>query len=105
MVNLLRNGIEAMDQQPTREITIDIKADAGCVTVSVRDHGPGLSEEVLAHLFEPFFTTKPTGKGLGLGLSLSLAIVREMGGTIQASNAAPGARFDITLPQAKHEPL
>jgi two-component system, NtrC family, C4-dicarboxylate transport sensor histidine kinase DctB len=61
---------------------------------------------VLEHLFEPFFTTKPSGKGLGLGLSLSHAIVLEMGGTIRAENAEPGARFELTLqrtPPESHE--
>jgi two-component system C4-dicarboxylate transport sensor histidine kinase DctB len=97
MVNLLRNGIDAMEQQKERLIEIDFSATDAHVTISIRDHGPGLSEDVMAHLFEPFFTTKPSGKGLGLGLSLSHAIVLEMGGTIRAENAHPGARFELTL--------
>ena len=99
MVNLLRNAIDAMEQQnhPERLIEIAFSASDAQVCVTVRDHGPGLSQEVLDHLFEPFFTTKPSGKGLGLGLSLSHAIILEMGGTIRAENAHPGARFELTL--------
>ena len=58
---------------------------------------PGSAKKCWTHLFEPFFTTKPSGKGLGLGLSLSHAIVLEMGGTIRAENAHPGARFELQL--------
>ena len=99
MVNLLRNGIDAMEHQPQpqRLIEIGFSATEVLVSITVRDHGPGLSEEVLDHLFEPFFTTKPSGKGLGLGLSLSHAIVLEMGGTIRAENSHPGARFELKL--------
>lgn len=97
LANLLRNGMEAMEPQDTRLLEVHVSRGEDMVTVSVRDHGPGLSDDVLHHLFEPFFTTKPTGKGLGLGLALSLAIVREMGGSIQARNGSPGAVFDITL--------
>lgn len=104
MVNLLRNGIEAMERQGQRALEIHVKLQPSTVTLSVRDHGPGLSDDVLSHLFEPFFTTKPTGQGLGLGLALSQAIVREMGGTIRAGNATPGARFDITLQRPPHDP-
>ncbi|MDP2221497.1 MAG: ATP-binding protein [Hydrogenophaga sp.] len=97
LVNLLRNGIDAMEGQAERRIDIRVSATGETVTLSVRDHGPGLSDAARAHLFEPFFTTKPSGKGLGLGLSLSQAIVREMGGQISAHNAGPGARFDVTM--------
>jgi two-component system C4-dicarboxylate transport sensor histidine kinase DctB len=101
MVNVLRNGIDAMEHQSQRLIKINFSATDDSVSITIRDHGPGLSSEVLEHLFEPFFTTKPSGKGLGLGLSLSHAIVLEMGGTICAENAHPGARFEMTLPRTQ----
>ncbi len=89
-----------MDQQTERPLDLHLQATASHVTLSIRDHGPGLSPQVQAHLFEPFFTTKPSGKGLGLGLALSQAIVKEMGATLTACNAEPGARFDLTLRRA-----
>jgi two-component system, NtrC family, C4-dicarboxylate transport sensor histidine kinase DctB len=100
LVNLLRNGIDAMENQKVRRIELRIAATPGTVTLAVRDHGPGLSAEVQTHLFEPFFTTKPSGKGLGLGLALSQAIIQEMGGHIRADNAHPGACFELLLPGA-----
>ena len=100
LVNLIRNGIDAMEDQPLRQLDIHLTATTKEVTVSIRDHGPGLSPQVQAHLFEPFFTTKPSGKGLGLGLALSQAIVKEMGATLTACNVEPGARFDLTLRRA-----
>lgn len=103
LVNLLRNGMDAMEGQSERLIELRVASEGDAVTLSVRDHGPGLSEDARAHLFEPFFTTKPSGKGLGLGLALSQAIVREMGGQITAHPAEPGARFDLTLRRAPSE--
>ncbi|MDO8906098.1 MAG: ATP-binding protein [Hydrogenophaga sp.] len=106
LVNLLRNGIDAMEAQKSeRQLEIRVHATTdGQVCMSVQDHGPGLSPDVLQHLFEPFFTTKPSGKGLGLGLALSKAIVREMGGRIDAVNTHPGARFDLILQPASPTP-
>lgn len=100
LVNLVRNGLDAMEEQAVRQLDIHIACTASAVTLSIRDHGPGLSPDVQAHLFEPFFTTKPSGKGLGLGLALSQAIVKEMGAVLCARNAEPGARFDLTLQRA-----
>ncbi len=104
LVNLIRNGIDAMEEQALRQLDVHLTATTTEVTLSIRDYGPGLSAQVQAHLFEPFFTTKPSGKGLGLGLALSQAIVREMGATLTACNVEPGARFDLTLSRApEHE--
>lgn len=103
LVNLLRNAMDAMEAMEAgaeRLIELRVLNHGDTVTLSVRDHGPGLSKDARAHLFEPFFTTKPSGKGLGLGLSLSQAIVREMGGQITASHAEPGAQFDLTMRRA-----
>ncbi len=99
LVNLLRNAMDAMEAQPERLLELQLRAHGDQAEISVRDHGPGLSADVLEHLFEPFFTTKPSGKGLGLGLSLSHAIVHEMAGSIHADNANPGAIFRILLPR------
>jgi len=101
LVNLMRNGIDAMEDQAGRRIEIRLAADAASVTIAIRDHGPGLDAAAQAHLFEPFFTTKPTGKGLGLGLALSHAIVTEMNATLSARNVEPGALFELRLPRGQ----
>ena len=76
--------------------------EAPYVRLSVRDEGPGMSEEVQHHLFEPFFTTKGVGEGTGLGLSVSSGIIREHGGWIAAeSQLGRGSCFSIYLPDGK----
>ncbi len=67
----------------------------------MRDHGPGLDDEVISHLFEPFFTTKQAGVGLGLGLTISAGIVRDFGGTLTGANHPDGgAVFTLEIPLA-----
>src|SRR5262249_41073006 len=69
--------------------------------ISVRDNGPGFSDEQRSHLFEPFHTTKP--RGTGLGLAICRRIIEAHGGTIAAGEEGPGAEFIITLPR-EHTP-
>ena len=100
LVNLIRNGVQAMAGMRDGVLEISASTDGGRVRLTVRDHGPGFADDVLAHLFEPFFTTKPIGEGLGLGLTISRAIIERLGGTLCAENASPGARFIILLDDA-----
>lgn len=101
LVNLLRNGLDAMAGQDEPLLEVDARTDGDRVLVEVRDHGPGLAEEVRSHLFEPFYTTKPAGEGLGLGLAISLTIVESYGGTLSVHNAPEGgAIFVLRLPAA-----
>ncbi len=99
LVNLIGNALDAMDGQPAPRIEIDCTGCDGQARLSVRDHGPGLAEEALAHLFEPFFTTKAAGVGLGLGLTISAGIVRDFGGTLSGANHPDGgAVFTLQIP-------
>src|SRR5256885_10371133 len=82
-----------MRGQPAPCLELACAVADGRAQVTVRDHGPGLSEAAQAHLFQPFFTTKEEGVGLGLGLALSAGIVRECGGTLTGSNH-PGGRSE-----------
>jgi two-component system cell cycle sensor histidine kinase/response regulator CckA len=64
----------------------------------VRDHGQGISAEVLDNIFEPLFTTKKSG-GTGLGLSVVQQIISEHGGKILVeSELGSGSTFYIALP-------
>ncbi len=99
IVNLLRNAMDAVEQQPRIWIEIRVSEQAGQVWIQISDSGAGLPDAVIAHLFEPFFTTKPSGQGLGLGLAISSSIVQAMNGTLQAENrSAGGACFTVRLP-------
>jgi two-component system NtrC family sensor kinase len=71
------------------------------VSVSIRDTGTGISEEVKSRIFDPFFTTKDPGVGTGLGLSLSYGIISQLGGTIECrSQPGQGAEFIVRFPRA-----
>ena len=110
LVNLMRNGLDAMAGQAEPSLEISTQATDRHVSLSVRDHGPGISDEVLARLFEPFYTTKTASDGLGLGLAISLTIAESYGGTLRAHNAPDGgAIFVLTLdapliPKDQHAP-
>jgi two-component system sensor kinase FixL len=97
LFNILRNGIEAMQGQPRREINIAVRpSDSAMVQVSVADSGPGLSDEVQRRLFQPFVTTKPNG--MGVGLSVCRTIIEAHGGRLWAESAVhAGAVFRFTL--------
>jgi len=101
VMNLVSNALDAMEDQSAPRLEIAVHTDAGRVQLTVRDVGPGLSDDTLAQLFDPFFTTKSPGKGLGLGLSISYNIVRDFGGTLGARNHPEGgAVFTVDLAAA-----
>ncbi|PIB90668.1 PAS domain S-box protein [Caulobacter sp. FWC2] len=104
LLNLIRNGIDAMQEGGARRKALTITSavtDQGWSQVSVADTGPGIAPEVLERLFQPFMTTKP--QGMGVGLSISRSIIEAHGGRIWAeANPGGGALFRFTLPPADH---
>lgn len=103
LVNLLRNGVEAMRsaEVPAGAMMIKVRALAGSnmAQVTVQDAGPGLDAKIAARIFEPFITTKP--EGIGLGLAISRALIESHGGQLWVEpEAGPGATFHFTLPFA-----
>jgi two-component system sensor kinase FixL len=97
LLNLVRNGVEALQQVQDRRLTISTRSSGEGAVVRVADSGPGLSPEVAAHLFQPFVTTK--ANGTGIGLSISRSIVEAHGGQLTAEPAREGGvAFQFTLP-------
>ena len=100
VLNLIKNGLEALSQGGALSITTR-RLDTA-VEIGVSDTGPGFSEEVGGRLFEQFFTTKPQGSGLGL--SITRQIAEEHGGQVRwTSQPGAGATFFITLPIKRAE--
>jgi signal transduction histidine kinase len=83
---------------------LSMSIDNRGIAISVKDEGPGLSQEDMSRLFGRFqrLSAKPTGgeSSTGLGLSIVKRIVELHGGTVEAESAGPGrgATFTIRLP-------
>lgn len=103
LLNLIRNGVEAMSATPENMRVLRISAIAGDgeVIVSVADNGCGIAPEVREKLFTAFFSTKP--EGMGVGLSICRSIIEFHRGRLWAednprSPTGAGTIFKFTLP-------
>jgi PAS domain S-box-containing protein len=98
LVNLLRNAIEALDNdRGDGQLTIRVQHEGNDVHVSVTDNGVGLPDMETGDIFAAFFTTKQ--EGLGLGLAISRSIIETHRGRIWAeANPQRGATVHFTLP-------
>ena len=99
LLNLLRNGVEAMSQEVDVARAVVVRSrrvDPTGAEVAVIDSGSGFRPEDAERIFEPFYTTKT--QGMGLGLAMSRMIVGAHGGKLTASrNSDRGATFRFVL--------
>ena len=96
-MNLLRNAVQAIEQEGT--IKIVTSADETQVYVCISDTGKGIPPENLPKIFDPGFTTQGGGVGVGLGLSIVYNIIQKHNGDIKVeSEIGKGTEFIIILP-------
>ena len=95
LVNLIRNGLEAMEPAQRGALHIRSMRAGELIRTEVRDTGAGIS--AIEKVFEPFFSTK--SHGMGMGLAISRTIIESHGGRLWAEDNQPsGAIFIFTLP-------
>ncbi len=92
LLNLLNN---AADASPER-IEVAARCSGTELTLTIFDHGPGLTPEAAARAGSAFFTTKESGRGLGL--FLANATLERLGGKVRLFNREGGATTEVVLP-------
>ena len=100
LVNLMRNGLQAMQSVPgPRVLHVSLQQHGDQALVRIADSGPGLSAQMLARWGQLFQTARQPGQGQGLGLAISRDIVEQHRGTIQIENMpGGGAIVSVRLP-------
>jgi two-component system sensor kinase FixL len=102
IVNLVRNALDAMADQPRRQLFVSTEVQDDVAEVTIKDSGPGLDQSIAERLFQPFVTTKVAG--MGVGLSISRTIVEAHGGRIWVEpNPSGGAIFHFSVRLAKDD--
>ena len=101
ITNLLDNADKY--SPPNGDIFVDIGANQSEVTFSIRDTGPGVSDQDLERIFDKFYRTdssdSQTAYGYGLGLYVCRQLVEAQGGRIWAENHPDGGlKFSFSLP-------
>ena len=100
--NLLMNALK-FSQEGTTVIVSTERRD-GCVRVSVKDEGIGLSDSDFTHLFTRFYQGEHQMSGSGIGLSYSKTLLELHGGKIGAyNNEGKGATFWFELPLTERD--
>ena len=90
----------ALDASPNGEpVVLQAHSNKGHLQFLVRDHGSGMTPEVMERVAEPFFTTKPPGQGMGLGAFLAHVFAQRLGGSLSfESTPGRGCTAILELP-------
>ena len=100
LLNLIKNGIEAMHDTPVERRRLNISArqiDERLLQVEVADNGHGLAEEDVEKIFAPFYTTKQEGMGIGLAICRSIIEFHQGHLWVEARHEG-GTVFRFTVP-------
>lgn len=98
VTNLVKNGIQAIPEDKTPNVLVNVGEEAGNVIITVADNGTGVSQENQHKIFEPKFTTKTSGMGLGLAMVKNM--VEAYNGTISfVSTQGKGTVFKVIFPK------
>ncbi|AOV08418.1 PAS domain-containing sensor histidine kinase [Sporosarcina ureilytica] len=101
LLNLLKNGLEAMQPGGTLSIYTK-KSGQNKINIVIEDTGKGIDENHLKQIFMPYFTTRSSGTGLGLPFVLKT--VEDQGGTISVtSELGKGTKFILSFPIAEKD--
>ncbi|MBF0198458.1 MAG: HAMP domain-containing protein [Planctomycetes bacterium] len=108
LFNLIDNGLKYSGEEGAVEIDAQVDNDAGEVTFSVSDNGPGIHEVHVNHLTERFYRVDKARSsdsgGTGLGLSIVKHIVEAHGGSLKIeSTPRVGSQFFLTIPLGDDE--
>ncbi|NEU09594.1 GHKL domain-containing protein [Flavihumibacter sp. R14] len=106
MLNIINNAFYAVTEKKKQRsenfeplVSVSTKKTEDKISISVKDNGIGIPQQIADKIFQPFFTTKPAGQGTGLGLSLSYDIIKAHGGELQVqTKEGEGSEFVIILP-------
>jgi signal transduction histidine kinase len=111
IVNLIKNGYEAMDSIPIEDRTLVLAmahepGPPGCLVLSVKDNGIGFAPEERPNLFKFGFTTKAKGSGFGLHSCANYLIAHNGSISAHSEGRNKGAEFQVRLtiigPQDRH---
>ena len=95
LLNLVQNGIEAVEGQGGGTVSIRARRHPRSVVFEVEDDGPGLTTSD-APIFDAFYSTKPNGTGLGL--AITHRIVTDHGGSVTVESRQGRTVFRVSLP-------
>jgi signal transduction histidine kinase len=94
-INIMKNGIQAMEQGGVLRVEIHPYRDR--VRVVISDSGPGIPPDQMEKIFNYYYTTKE--KGVGLGLPIAHRIIEAHGGQLDVeSRVGVGTKVTVTLP-------
>jgi two-component system, sporulation sensor kinase B len=97
LINLFKNGIEAMKETGGGTLFIDISEQKQNIIIKIQDTGIGMTKEEMSRLGKPYFSTKE--EGTGLGMLMVYSTINKVQGTIEvASEKGKGTTFLITIP-------
>lgn len=97
ILNLMKNGIEAMPMGGT--MRIGVSRGVGHAVISIEDTGLGMDEEQVSRLGTPYYSTKE--KGTGLGMMVVFSLVHAMKGHVEVISARnSGTTFKLRFPLA-----
>ncbi|MFJ4707951.1 ATP-binding protein [Streptomyces anulatus] len=99
LANLIGNALK----HGGSPVGVRVRTEGEELVIEVRDHGPGIPEDVLPHVFDRFYkasASRPRSEGSGLGLSIAMENAHIHGGDITAANSPDGgAVFELRLPR------